>query len=184
MIKTEDNIVKKDLVLVGAGHSHIEVIKYLGKLKLNGLRITLISKNPYCTYSGMVPGYIEGQYNWSEINIDVVRLAFKNNIRLILNEVVKISGKDRVVYLKNNSIVEYDILSINIGIESNKNNIEGAEKFAYALKPISEIDNIISSITLSKQNKVAIIGAGAAGVEVALALNEKFQKLGITKKSY
>ena len=93
MIKTKDNIVKKDLVLVGAGHSHIEVIKYLGKLKLNGLRITLISKNPYCTYSGMVPGYIEGQYNWSEINIDVVRLAFKNNIRLILNEVVKISGK-------------------------------------------------------------------------------------------
>ena len=182
MIKTKDNIVKKDLVLVGAGHSHIEVIKYLGKLKLNGLRITLISKNPYCTYSGMVPGYIEGQYNWSEINIDVVRLAFKNNIRLILNEVVKISGKDRVVYLKNNSIVEYDILSINIGIESNKNNIEGAEDFAYALKPISEIDNIISSITLSKQNKVAIIGAGAAGVEVALALNERFQKLGITKK--
>ena len=57
-------------------------------------------------------------------------------------------------------------------------------KSLYALKPISEIDNIISSITLSKQNKVTIIGAGAAGVEVALALNEKFQKLGITKKSY
>ena len=82
----------------------------------------------------MVPGYIEGQYNWSEINIDVVRLAFKNNIRLILNEVVKISGKDRVVYLKNNSIVEYDILSINIGIESNKNNIEGAGRVCLCIE--------------------------------------------------
>ena len=58
------------------------------------------------------------------------------------------------------------------------------EEFAYALKPISEIDNIISSITLSKQNKVAIIGAGAAGVEVALALNEKISKAWNNKKNH
>ena len=84
MLKLKDNILKKDLVLLGAGHSHIEVIKYLGKIKLEGLRITLISKSPYCTYSGMVPGYIEGKYTWSQINIDIVKLAFINNISLYI----------------------------------------------------------------------------------------------------
>ena len=39
MLKIKDNIVKKDLILIGAGHSHIEVIKYLGKRKLHGLRL-------------------------------------------------------------------------------------------------------------------------------------------------
>ena len=182
MIKSKDNIVKKDLVLVGAGHSHTEVIKYLGKLNLSGLRITLISKSHYCTYSGMVPGFIEGQYSWSEINIDIVKLSFRNNVRLILNEVVKISGKNKKVYLKNNSFIEFDFLSINIGIESNKNNVDGAKDYAYALKPISEIENTINSIALTKQNKIAIVGAGAAGVEVSLALNAKFQRLKIKKK--
>ena len=50
--------------MLGAGHTDIEVIKYLGNLKLDGLRITLISKNYNTAYSGMVPGYIEGIYNW------------------------------------------------------------------------------------------------------------------------
>ena len=80
MLKIKDNIVKKDLILIGAGHSHIEVIKYLGKRKLNGLRITLIAKDAYATYSGMVPGYIEGEYTWSQINIDIIKLALKNNL--------------------------------------------------------------------------------------------------------
>ena len=78
MHKIQNNIIKKDLVLLGAGHSNIEVIRYFGKLKLKGLRITLISKNTFATYSGMVPGFIEGKYKWNEINIDLIKLCNKN----------------------------------------------------------------------------------------------------------
>lgn len=182
MLKIKDNIVKKDLILIGAGHSHIEVIKYLGKRKLNGLRITLIAKDAYATYSGMVPGYIEGEYTWSQINIDIVKLALKNNVRVIIDEAVKISGKNKIVYLKNHPFIEYDFLSINTGIESSKNNIEGAKEFAYCLKPISEIKSAIKSIIKAKEPKIVIVGAGAAGVEVSLALSKRFQKLKLKKK--
>ena len=54
MLKIKKNIIKKDLVLIGAGHANIEVIRYLGKLKLEGLRITSNFKNYNTTYSGMV----------------------------------------------------------------------------------------------------------------------------------
>ena len=181
MLKIKKNIIKKDLVLIGAGHANIEVIRYLGKLKLNGLRITLISKNYNTIYSGMVPGYIEGIYEWDEINIDLIQLSLKYNINIIVAEVLKISAKENKVFLKDRAPIEFDLLSINLGIVSNTKNIVGANKNAFFLKPISEINNTLTSILNSQSKNIVIVGAGAAGVEVALALKERFNKRNIDK---
>ena len=73
--KNKKNIIKKDLVLLGAGHSNIEVLKKFGTKPIDGLRLTLISNSYFSTYSGMVPGYLQGIYDWNEINIDLVKLC-------------------------------------------------------------------------------------------------------------
>ena len=181
MHKTQNNIIKKDLVLLGAGHSNIEVIRYLGKQKLKGLRITLVSNDTYTTYSGMVPGYIEGKYNWNEINIDLIKLCYKNNIKIVIAEVSRISGKQNKVFLKKRPPIEFDILSVNLGIRSNTEDIIGAEKYALPLKPISQVNKTLKSILNNKSKNIAIIGAGAAGVEVSLALNKRFKEMNIKK---
>ena len=85
--------------MLGAGHANIEVIKYCN-LKLDGLRITLISKNYNTTYSGMVPGYIEGIYNWEDINIDLIQLSYQYNINIIISEVLKYQQKREKYFLK------------------------------------------------------------------------------------
>jgi selenide,water dikinase len=181
MLKIKKNIIKKDLVLIGAGHANIEVIRYLGKRKIDGLRITLISKNYNTTYSGMVPGYIEGIYEWDEINIDLIQLSLKYNINIIVAKVLKISSKENKVFLKDRAPIEFDLLSINLGIISNTKNILGANRNAFFLKPISEINNTLTSILNSQSKNIVIVGAGAAGVEVALALKERFNKRNIHK---
>ena len=112
MLKTKKNVTKKDLILIGAGHANIEVIKYLGRLKLQGLRITLVSKNFYTTYSGMVPGYIEGIYSWDEINIDLIKLSYQYNINIIVAEAINISAKEKKIYLKDRAPMKFDFLSI------------------------------------------------------------------------
>ena len=178
--KKKINVIEKDLVLLGAGHANIEVLRKLGMNTLKGLRVTVISNKYLSTYSGMVPSYIEGNYTWNEINTDLVQLCNNYSHRLIISSITKVDIVKKLIYLKNRPPICYDLLSINLGIQSDKSKISGSNKYALKLKPISEIKNTIDKIlTFNKskpQNKVVLIGAGAAGVEVALALSSRFKK--------
>ena len=139
----KNNIIKKDLVLLGAGHSNIEVLRYFGKNPINGIRLTLINNSYTSTYSGMVPGFISGVYSWNEVNIDLVKLCNNFSHRLVIAKISKINTKTNTVYLHNRPEIKDDFLSINLGIKSNTDDIEGAELYCIKLKPISLILSLI-----------------------------------------
>ena len=66
---------KKQLVLIGGGHAHIQVLKRFAMKPLSDMAITLISDRDVGIYSGMVPGLIAGSYQAEELQIDLVPLA-------------------------------------------------------------------------------------------------------------
>ena len=175
------NILNKDLVLMGAGHSNIEVLRSFGKKPIKGLRITLVTNKLEAIYSGMIPGYIEGIYNWSEIVIDLIKLSYAYNFRLIHAEVIKIDKNKKKIYFKNRCPLQYDFLSINTGIKS-KNASINIKNNALSLKPISGIKSLVQKTIkelVNNNRKLVLIGAGAAGVEVAIAFRKRLNKLKI-----
>ena len=184
--KNKKNIIQKDLILLGAGHSNIEVLRKFGKSPLDGLRLTIINNSYYSTYSGMVPGYLQGIYKWEEINLDLVKLCKVYGHRLIIGSITKINTNSKSIFLVNRPPVNYDLLSINLGIKSDSSKIKGAEKHCLKLKPISSIkenfDKLFKFNKINKKNNIIIIGAGAAGFEVALALKENLKKMNIQNK--
>ena len=91
--------IVKHLILVGGGHSHLAVLKYLGMNPVPGLAVTLISRDINTPYSGSLPGYITGVYEFDEIHIDLRPLAQFANARIIQEEIQSIDLTKK--YLEN-----------------------------------------------------------------------------------
>src|SRR5579884_2684139 len=84
-----------DIVLLGAGHAHVEVLRRFALRPEPGVRLTLIGREPHTPYSGMLPGLIRGEYAFDAAHIDLAPLAAASAARLVLEEAVGIDLASR-----------------------------------------------------------------------------------------
>ncbi len=190
-MKFKNFLIKKapashDLVLIGGGHSQVNVLKKFGMKPIAGLRITLINNYYISPYSGMLPGYIAETYTKTQTQIDLLNLCKFSNSRLIIDNVIGLDPTEKQVILKDRMPIKFDTLSINTGGEPNLDNIKGAKEFSIPIKPISKlvkvIDDIKRKILQSNEISISVIGGGAGGIELVLALNEYLKTIKSIKK--
>lgn len=178
---------KRSIVLLGGGHSHIEVIRQLAINPLANVEVTLISDDQHTPYSGMLPGLIAGHYNFSDCHIDLAVLCQWAKIQFMQTYATAIDPNSNLVSCSNGTDISYDVLSINTGSQPNLNNILGA-RFGHAVKPIkSFIADWESWLTTQQSNtdsipNVAVVGGGAASIEVILAIRHRLKELHIDAK--
>lgn len=179
-MKVSDQPVLRDIVLVGGGHSHVTVLRRFGMRPLPGVRLTVICRDTQTPYSGMLPGYVAGHYSHDEIHIDLARLAVFAGARFFRDEAVGIDRERKKVICKARPPVAYDKLSINIGSTPGTSRIEGAQSHAVAVKPIHSFDERWLALLERVRRhpgplRIAIVGGGAAGVELALAMQHRLR---------
>ncbi|MGC6484942.1 MAG: selenide, water dikinase SelD [Candidatus Puniceispirillales bacterium] len=166
------------LVLLGGGHAQVAVLKDLAMRPIPGLRVTLISRDIMTPYSGMLPGFMEGCYTADEITIDLSHLARHAGARFIHGEVRSLNADAKTITLAGRPPLHFDLLSINIGSSPDPNALPGAAAHATPIKPISTLVTRFEKIIRNSEGqRIAIIGGGAAGVEVALALHQRLHMI-------
>jgi selenide,water dikinase len=173
--------VIKDVVLVGAGHSHVTVLRMFGMKPIPGVRFTLISREVHTPYSGMLPGLIAGHYRPDDAHIDTGPLARFAGARLYQDEVVGLDLVERRVICRNRPPVPYDLLSFNIGSTPNTADVPGASEHAIPVKPIdgflSRFEALRERVLARKgRARVALVGAGAGGVELLLSVEHRLRQ--------
>ncbi len=164
------------LLLVGGGHAHLEVLRQLAFEPRPGVTVILISSYPRHHYSGMAPGYLAGQYKESELAFDLAALAHRAGALYQQGTAVAIDPENRTLMLRDRTQFRYDLISFNIGSRTTGARSEKV-KLAELVKPISRtvkmkrrLDVLLGQPGRDRIN-LAVVGAGAAGVEVACALD-------------
>jgi len=174
MLAPEQPILR-DIVLVGGGHSHVGVLKSFGMRPIAGVRLTLICTDTHTPYSGMLPGYVAGHYDYDAVHIDLSRLAVFAGARLYRDEVIGLDRANRKVLCRHRPPVPFDVLSINIGSTPRLQGVPGAARHVVAVKPIARFNERWLALLERVQRHagtttVAVVGAGAGGVELLLAM--------------
>ncbi len=90
----------KVLVLVGAGHANIQVLKKLTMQHFEGLQIITINNGYTSLYSGMTPGLIENYYVLDDAYIDLSKLCKNAESVFINDEVIKLDEKKKYYLFK------------------------------------------------------------------------------------
>ncbi|MBU8545947.1 MULTISPECIES: FAD-dependent oxidoreductase [Roseomonadaceae] len=160
------------LLLLGGGHAHVEVLRQWAAHPLPGWRVTLLTREWMSPYSGMLPGVIAGLYQPEEALIDITALTARCNAALILDRATGIDPRRRRVQRAQGADVDWDLLSIDTGATPDVGRVPGAAEHALPLKPIDALLPRLRGIFHEAHpgQRIAVVGAGAAGVEVALAL--------------
>ena len=161
----------RDLVLIGGGHSHVQVIKRISMKQIPGVRVTLISEDYESAYSGMLPGCVASIYTKDQISIQLSALCSSANVRFICAEVTELDPNAKQISLRGRSPVRYDTLSINAGGSPGMNRSIGIN-----VKPINlflprwQAAAAEIGSQRGKRSALCIVGAGAGGVELAFAM--------------
>lgn len=172
----------KRLVLAGGGHAHLSVLASLEKKRAPAVRAVLVTPDRYQYYSGMLPGFMAGHYTLEECRVDLAPLAERAGVPLLLAPVVGMDAGARCVLLADGARVPYDCLSLDVGSAVDAQGMGALGDAFLPAKPLPSFfarwPGILQKARAAASYSLAVVGAGAAGVELALAAAHAFRLCG------
>ncbi len=170
----------KRLVLLGGGHSHVHVLDALARNPRADVETTLVSPHPQQVYSGMLPGWLAGHYHLRECLIPVEALAQQGDVRHRRASAIGIDTAGKRVFCSDGAAVDYDVLSIDTGAVLELSGLPGAAQHALPVRPIERFiqgcRSLVEHVRARPHTVVTMIGGGAAGIELALALRRRLRR--------
>jgi selenide,water dikinase len=169
------------IVLIGAGHTNLHVVRMWMQRPIANATLTLISPFAVATYSGMLPGTLAGLYTPDKMEIDLYRLTRAAGAELIVDEAVSLNETRKEIQFRERPAIAYDLVSIGAGSVPRQMETLATHPGFVPIKPmfsaLQRLDSAVQAFS-SQPLRIAIIGGGAAGVEVALCTEHRIRNSG------
>lgn len=173
------DVKNKHLVLLGAGHAHLVFLKRLGMTQIPGLMVTLLNPDRCALYSGLLPGVIGGHFSTGAMEINLGPLCQFAGADFVVGAAVNVDAASRQVLFNDRPAISYDFLSINVGSASKSLECFGGGDQPIPVKPVrgfmkgaARLDSVYR-----RGQAIAVVGGGAAGIELALALKHRLSTM-------
>ncbi|MFC3097482.1 FAD-dependent oxidoreductase [Alteraurantiacibacter palmitatis] len=175
------------LILAGGGHAHLAVLEDWAANPLPGplpdIRRLLVTPSRYTAYSGMVPGWMAGIYRADDLLIDLEPLARAACAELRIDRVTGLDADARRLHLASGDVVDFALLSLATGGEAD---LDGLAPLGPRLLPLRPVAGFLARwpalVDAAKRGEVAslaVVGGGAAGMEIALAAEAALRGCGV-----
>ncbi len=162
--------MKKNLVIAGGGHAHMQALAELGRFVERGHEVTVIGPSDHHYYSGMGPGMLGGSYRPEEIRFATRQVVEKAGARFMLAKVETIDPAAQYVHCDNGERIYYDVLSCNLGSQVPEDVVSGPLDDVFLVKPIERLlearQRILQRGT-AKALRIGVVGGGPSAVEIA-----------------
>lgn len=155
-------------------------MKLLKQVLPNNVHLTLINESPNSYYSGMLPGLVATLYTAPDVTVQMLPLAKWCKADYIEKKVKRVIAKDNKIELEDGQLVEYDLLSLNVGSRTRGTfTVKGVWDNALTTRPINlllpKIEKLENELLANKViPNVAVCGAGAAGIELSFGFKQRW----------
>jgi len=173
--------MRRRIVLVGGGHAHALVLARWRR-KPPDADLTLVSDEARALYSGMVPGFVAGQYEARELAIDLPALARAAGARFVLDGARDLDAPGGRLLLRAGLPIPFDLASFDVGSTILGGDVPGLREHALCTRPlrrlVADFPGWLQRLGADGASpvRVAVVGAGAAGVELALTLHARLSR--------
>ncbi len=165
------------ILLLGGGHAHLFVIAAADPLRAAGAAVTLVSETRLTPYSGMLPGVLAGRRAAEAMMIDLSALCARHGVEFVEARVEGFDRAARAAWLADGATLAGDLVSFDLGVVPDLASIDGAADHALPVKPIADFldafARLAGDLAAGRVRALAVVGAGAAGVECACAIRAR-----------
>lgn len=177
-----------NIVLAGIGHTNAHVVREWRFAPIPGARLTCVAPFPFATYSGMLPGVLAGLYQPAQMRIDLRDLCDRAGARFVAAEIVGGDTARRRLDLSDGTQLEYDVLSVGVGsVARLPPRIPPRSLVPSPLAPIKPMQTFLERLDARLEQlanrgprttdappwRAVVVGGGAGGTEIALALGRR-----------
>lgn len=158
------------LLLVGAGHAHLYVVKHVEELAAAGYRIHLLAPR-FFDYSGVAAARAAGVLSRDVGRVDVRGLAGVSGVEFHEGTLESLDVEARIAVASDGARLSYDVLSVNIGSVVAPAGME-VHPTVLRVKPLSGLADLDVRLRSLGQPgaTVTVVGGGASGLELAAHL--------------
>ena len=166
----------KHLVLLGAGAAHLRLLRALAAQPMTGARITWIVPGERVFHAPMLGDWLVGACGAEAPTIALPPLAAAARVDGVEADVEALDAAARELRLADDTVLRWDVLSIDAEPALDRDAIAGAREHALFVHPLAAFARLwdaVLALAAERSLCVVVIGGDAAAVELAVALQAR-----------
>lgn len=177
----------RQLVLLGAGPAHLQALARMATHPLPETTVTLVAPQPWAMLPGMLARFMAGHATLDDCSVPLEPWVQRTGIRWIQRAVAALDASGQSLTLDDGTVLAFDWLSIDTPATQDREVLEqtlpGVREHALFLRPLEGFATLwprVLEMGASRPLRVTVIGGGASGIEMALAVRKCLPRTAVT----